>query len=239
MLSSIDIIVPVFNEELGIDDFYRRVANAGFASSLVFIDNASTDGTVRRIQQYADVRIIRHATNLGYGASIRDGIAATCADFVVVIDADLEYPPEAIAQLVGALQHHAVVYASRFLGGTPAGMPRVRRIGNRIITGIFNLLFGQRTTDLYTGMKGLRRETLQDLDLKQNGFEHVLELSAQLANRGHRIHEIPVTYTPRVVGVSKMRHIPETAKYCWFVLRYRCQFLGSRRFLRRFAPWAS
>ena len=70
-------------------------------------------------------------------------------------------------------------------------------------------------------MKGIRRDALRGLELEQNGFEHVLELSARLAMAGHRIHEIPVVYTPRSQGVSKMRHIPETLKYVWLVARYR------------------
>jgi glycosyltransferase involved in cell wall biosynthesis len=227
MAALVDIIVPVYNEEAGIDEFYRRMTLAGYGTCLIVVDNASTDRTVERLQRYPGVRLIRHDSNMGYGASIRDGIARSSADAIVVIDADLEYPPEAIPELLAALKHHSVVYASRFLGGRPGGMPLFRRAGNRAISGIFNLLFGQRTTDLYTGMKGIRRDALRGIELQQNGFEHVLELSARLAVAGHRIHEIPVTYTPRAVGVSKMQHIPETLKYLWLVARYRLQL--SRR----------
>lgn len=235
MYRAVDIVVPVYNEESCVDDFYARVAACGFASALIFVDNGSTDGTVSRLQRYPDVRIIRHAINLGYGASIRDGIAASTADCVVVIDADLEYPPEAIHEIVAGLAKHPVILTSRFLNGRPDGMPLLRRLGNRALSGIFNLLFRQQVTDLYTGMKGLRRDVLADLDLRQDGFEHVVELSAQLAIAGHRIHEIPVTYTPRSKGVSKMKHVPETLKYLWLVARYRVESLFVRRRLRRVA----
>ncbi|HYN06276.1 MAG TPA: glycosyltransferase family 2 protein [Vicinamibacterales bacterium] len=227
MQPSVDVVVPVFNEEANVDEFYRRLSQAGYATSLIVVDNASTDRTVERLQRYPGVRLIRHESNLGYGASIRDGIAACQGNVVVIIDADLEYPPEAIPDLLVALEHHSAVYASRFLSGQPGGMPFLRRLGNGAISSIFNVLFRQRTTDLYTGMKGIRRDALRGLVLEQNGFEHVLELSARLAMAGHRIHEIPVTYVPRAVGVSKMRHIPETLKYLWLVARYRLQW--SRR----------
>jgi GT2 family glycosyltransferase len=197
------------------------MTQVGYADSLIFVDNASTDRTVERLQKHPNVRIVRHDSNLGYGASIRDGIAASDARAIVVIDADLEYPPEAIPEMLSALESHPVVYASRFLAGSPGGMPLFRRLGNRAISGIFNLLFGQQTTDLYTGMKAIRRDALRGVELQQNGFEHVLELSARLAVAGHHIHEIPVVYTPRALGVSKMRHIPETLKYLWLVARYR------------------
>src|SRR5687767_1215961 len=127
MRTAIDVIVPVYNEEACIDEFYRRVSQAGYGSSLIVVDNASTDRTVERLQRYPDVRLIRHESNLGYGASIRDGLALSQAEVVVIIDADLEYPPEAISDLVAALKHHSVVYASRFLAGRPGAMPFIRR----------------------------------------------------------------------------------------------------------------
>src|SRR5262249_1612571 len=96
-----DIVVPVLNEEAGIDEFHDRVARLGYADALLFVDNASTDGTVSRIERRGS-RLIRHARNEGYGASIRDGIAASDGELVVIADADLEYPPEAIPVIVHA-----------------------------------------------------------------------------------------------------------------------------------------
>lgn len=236
MAGSLDIVVPVFNEEACVGEFYERVAKLGYADSLVFVDNASTDRTVALIEQFPGARLIRHTRNEGYGASLRDGMLASNAERVVIIDADLEYPPEAIPEMLRSLDHHSVVYGSRFLGEKPPDMPLFRRIGNRVISTAFNLLFRQRTTDFYTGMKALRREAINGLALVQTGFEHVVELGAQLARTGHRIHEIPVVYTPRSRGASKMRHIPETLKYVWFVQRYWFQYVLLRRPVRPVTP---
>jgi len=208
----IDIVVPVYNEQASIDEFYERVARLGLASHLLFVDNASTDGTVAAIERHPDVRLIRHATNEGYGASIRDGITASEAEYIVVIDADLEYPPESIPALLQALEAHPVVFGSRFLGPQPPAMSLLRRLGNRWASGLFNVLFGQRTTDLYTGMKGLRRSRVPLSLLRCDGFEHCVELAAVIARAGHRIHEIPVEYRPRQKGRSKMRHVREGLK---------------------------
>jgi glycosyltransferase involved in cell wall biosynthesis len=166
-------------------------------------------------------RLIRHSRNRGYGASIRDGFAAGTATKVLIIDADLEYPPEAIPEFVAALDEYPVVYGSRFLRGRPSGMPPFRRIGNRAVSTLFNRLFHQKTTDFYTGMKALRQDALEALDLKLDGFEHVVEMGAQLSRAGFQIREIPVDYTPRSRGVSKMKHLPEMLKYLWYVTRYR------------------
>lgn len=219
-LIDLDIIVPVHNEADCIAACLRRIAALYPLACVIVVDNGSTDGTIECVARFPDVRLIRHETNLGYGASIRDGLRASTAASVVIIDADLEYPPEAIPALRSALDAHAVVYGSRFLGRVPP-MPLFRRWGNRMVSGVFNRLFAQRTTDLYTGMKGLRREAVRSLTLRRTGFDHVAEMAVQLAEAGFRIHEIPVEYTPRSAGRSKMRHLPEALNFAWLMISAR------------------
>ena len=223
---SLDIIVPVYNEAGSIDEFVARMRRLGYADALLFVDNASTDGTVEQIRRHG-ARVVQHERNEGYGASIRDGIAATTGELIVVIDADLEYPPEAIPALLDALRRHPVVYASRFLGSRPPDMPVFRRAGNALATRLFNVLYGQRTTDLQTGMKGFRRSSLALGDLRLDGFEHSIELAAMIYLAGHRIHDVAIEYRPRQHGRSKMRHLPEAAKMIACLMRYwwRCVVL--------------
>jgi len=224
----VDIVVPVLNEKDSIAEFYSRVGKTGYGDCLIFVDNASSDGTAEWISAQPSIRLIRHRRNQGYGASIRDGIAASRSGKVVIMDADLEYPPEVIPELLATLEDHPVVYGSRFLSGSPPEMPRMRLIGNRIISAVFNFLFRQHTTDFYTGIKGLTREAVDCLDLRRDGFEQVVEMGAKLSHAGYTIHEIPVAYRLRSHGASKMRHLPETLKYLWYVSIYRLG-LGSRR----------
>jgi glycosyltransferase involved in cell wall biosynthesis len=218
MPAGVDIVVPVLNEAANIDEFHARVERLGLADSLIFIDNGSTDGTLDRLAAYPHVRVIRHATNLGYGASLCDGIAAGSGKRVVIIDADLEYPPEA---LLAALEHSPVVYCSRFCGGQAVAMARARRLGNVLLSRGYNLLFRQRITDLYTGMKGLRRNALDLGAMRRAGFEHCVEIAALIAQSGLRIDEIPVEYRPRRHGRSKMRHVRETLKLLFYLALYR------------------
>lgn len=217
-LPSVDIVVPVYNEEASIWRFIDRVTAIGLRQALLFVDNGSSDGTVERIASYPCVRLIRHPHNMGYGASIRDGLRATTARHIVIIDADLEYPPEAIPQLVSALDRHPVVYGSRFADPALSEAPWIRRHGNGVITQAFNLLFGQQLTDLYTGMKAIRRDVLDALSLQCDGFSHVAEMAVDLARAGYRIAEVPVAYAPRAQGTSKMRHVRETIRGCSFIV---------------------
>jgi glycosyltransferase involved in cell wall biosynthesis len=238
MSHDVDIVVPVLNEQAGIDEFYRRIDRLGYARSLIFVDNGSMDGTLERLACYPNVRVVRHATNEGYGASVRDGFQAGAGRLVVVIDADLEYPPERIPELLEALDVYPVVYCSRFLGPSPPRMPFSRRLGNRLVSTMYNLLFRQRTTDLYTGMKGLRRADLDLSVLQQNGFEHGAEIGVLIALAGHRIQEVAVEYVPRRHGTSKMRHVPEVLKLVYYIGAYwlRCRVFGQP--LSRKAAWS-
>lgn len=216
----LDVIVPVHNEEPCLDELYARMRALGLASTLIFVDNASTDGTVARIETFPEVRLIRHAVDEGYGTSVRHAIEATNRELIIIIDADLEYPPEAIPAMVAALEEHAIVYSSRFLNGRPPGISPLRWFGNRFMTSIHNLLFNERATDLYTGMKGMRRAAFPLHLLRCNGFENAVELAGITAVSGHKMFEIPIDYRLRSGGSSKMRHVPVAYRMLRFQFRF-------------------
>lgn len=233
----VDIIVPVYNERDNLPPLLERLRALPGSSSfhLVFVDNASTDGSAEFLAGIPDVTLVRHPRNLGYGASLRSGMAAAKTDRWVLIDADGEYPPECIPQLLQKLADHNVVYASRLLGkksARQAGMPLFKCLGNHMISAAYNLLFGQNTTDLYTGCKALRRQCMRNINLQRDGFEQVLEMAAHLAVRGYHIREVAVDFVPRSHGRSKMLHLSESLKYVFWLLFYRLYFLRSREAAR-------
>lgn len=228
----VDIIVPVFNERDNLPELLTRLRALPDYERfhLIFVDNASTDGSVEFIQSVANASVILHTHNRGYGASLRSGIAAARTEQIVIIDADCEYPPECIPALLCALVDHNVVYASRLQGKSTAreaGMLPLKWWGNRIISTAYNILFTQHTTDLYTGCKALRRSCLNNIQLQRDGFEQVLELAAKLAACGYRIAEVPVDFSPRARGQSKMAHLSETLKYFFWLVFYRLQLSPS------------
>lgn len=225
-----DIIVPIYNERDNLPQLLARLrALPDFVSfNLIFVDNASSDGSVEFIEKIPDATLIRHPRNLGYGASLRSGMAAARTGKIVIIDADCEYPPECIPLLLQVLSENNVVYASRLLGKSSAqqaGMSGLKWWGNRMISAAYNILFSQHITDLYTGCKALRRECLRGIDLQRDGFEQVLELAAKLAARGYLIREVAVNFSPRSQGKSKMSHFSETLKYFFWLIFYRMQLL--------------
>jgi len=218
-----DIIVPVFNEADGLRRFHERITATGVEANLVFIDNASTDNSVEIIKSFPNVTLIEHETNEGYGGSLIDGMSQTTGSRIVIIDADCEFPPECVPELTASLDQNDVTYASRLLGkktAAEANMPFLKMFGNKFISSLFNVLFRQKTTDLYTGCKAMRRDCVADMAFEYKGYEHVLELGAKLAHRGYAIREIPVDFQARVTGTSKMKHVSETAKFMFLIFAF-------------------
>ncbi|MBE0429826.1 MAG: glycosyltransferase family 2 protein [Thermoleophilia bacterium] len=220
-IPKVDIVVPVLNEIETLPGFLERIDALKLSPNLIVVDNGSTDGTLEFLASWGEITVIAHGENLGYGQSLIDGLMASTADGVIIIDADCEYPPEAIPAILDALADHDLVYASRFLDGAGIDMSRSRVWGNRFLTFLFNLLYHQRLTDLYTGMKGMRRQVLDTLTFERSGFEHVVELAAKASRHGFRIIEIPVEYAPRQSGRSKMRHVPEFFKAVYCLMNFR------------------
>jgi len=219
--AAVDVVIPIYNEEENVPELLRRLRAASPHARLLFVDNASTDRTCELLARESDVTLIRHAENLGYGRSLVDGVRAGSGEKVIMIDADLEYLPEDVPAIVEALEREGAVYGSRFLGPDEGRMGWQRHAGNRIVTGLFNLFFGQSITDVYTGIRGFRREVLDPDTYRRPGFDFILELSAVTARRGTPIREVAAGYNPRKRGVSEMNHLREFVKFLYLVVYHR------------------
>lgn len=226
MTTKIAVIVPVYNEEKSIAHFYRRIRAIPLDIKLIFVDNASTDDTLSILESLEDIILIKHEKNEGYGASICDGIKNSTEEIIAIIDVDCEYPPESLPEMIRQLEHHDVVYASRFLDPNHPKMPLLKKLGNALISSLYNVLFRQNTTDLYTGCKVLKRSAMERFSLDKKGFEHVLELAVKLALQGMTIKDVYVQFVPRQTDQSKMRHLQETAKSIFFMGYY---FINQRK----------
>jgi glycosyltransferase involved in cell wall biosynthesis len=225
----VDVIIPVLNEMDALPLFWERFTQLPCFNrcKVTFVDNASTDGSIEFLRKLEDIQLIEHVHNEGYGASVLHGLRMTSNPYVVIVDADCEYPPEIIPVLLQAVCNNDVVYASRLAGkknNQQAGMPWLKMKGNQMISGLFNVLFQQACTDLYTGCKALRRSTLNNMSLNRTGFEHVLEMAVMFSSSGYHIAEVPIDYSSRVGGKSKMSHIIETIKFIYWLLSYRWIF---------------
>ena len=220
----LSVIIPVFNERATVLELLRRVAAVDLDKEVVVVDDGSTDGTRELLTGLGDggPTLVLHAANQGKGAAIRTGLQHVSGDFVLVQDADLEYDPADYRRLLRTQEERGAdaVYGSRFARGRPE-MTLSHRIGNRLLTGITNALFGSSLTDMETCYKLIRRRVLADIDITADGFSVEPEITAKLLRRGIAIHEVAVGYVGRSFAEGKKISWRDFLSAVWTLLRLR------------------
>ena len=198
----VSIILPTLNEEATvgkvIDEIQQQaLAQKGYDVSILVVDGNSQDMT-REIakEKGADVII---EPGKGKGRAMQTAFQAADADFVFMVDADYTYPATYIPEMLDLLQDGSnVVIGSRLKGKIEKGaMGRLNIIGNHLLTLMANTLYRGKTSDLCTGLWGLRREILKDLKLSANGFDFEADLFIQISSRGNYITHVPIIYRRR------------------------------------------
>ncbi len=193
----LSVLMPVYNEQETLEKTVRRVAAIPLDLEIVVVDDCSKDRTWEILQSLDIPGIVRlrHDVNKGKGAAIRTALANATADWVIIQDADLEYDPGDFPKLVQPILEGraTVVYGARDLSGQ---LP-LMRFGNQFLTGLTNLLYGSKLTDMETCYKLLPRTLALDLKLECNRFDMEPEITAKVLRRGYTIHEVPISYVPR------------------------------------------
>ncbi len=204
----LSVVMPCYNEAATIDEIVSRVLASRFTGELVVVDDASTDGTRRRLSQFDDprVRVLLQPTNRGKGAAVRRGFAEASREFVVIQDADLEYDPGDWDALLAPLARGDadVVYGTRMQEGSSCRVPYFwHMVCNRMLTLLSNMLTGVCLTDVATCYKAFRLEVVRSLELRENRFGIDTEITAKVAAGGWRIWETGVSYTSRNYAEGK------------------------------------
>jgi glycosyltransferase involved in cell wall biosynthesis len=214
MMNDLSIIIPVFNESKTIDASLSRLLETPYFKQLriefIVVDDGSTDDTVEVIKKskFWDHELFQfffHKKNKGKASAIRTALPHLRSKYTIIQDGDLEYHPEDI----GVLFDHAkkeglsAVYGSRNL------LEKNKRggffffWGGRFLTSVTNILYSQSLTDMPTCYKLIKTELLQSLPLRSKRFEFCPEVTARIAQKGIRIEELPIQYSPRSKNEGK------------------------------------
>jgi len=227
-MSKLSIVIPVFNEAKTIERVLDRI-NESVANfhEIIIIDDASVDRTAELIKKRADadprIRVLRHLQNSGKTAALRTGFAEITGDVVVIQDADLEYDPADIPDLVAPIlqDHGDVSLGSRFMVKRAGRVLYYRHyLANKFLTFLNNVLTDLNCTDVETGYKAMRAEIAKRLIIESSGFGFEVEFVAKCKKAGYRLFEVPINYFGRTYEEGKKITFLDGLAAIYFILKF-------------------
>lgn len=209
----LSIVVPVYNEEKTILQIIEKVKKVNFPieNEIIIVDDGSYDSTREKLKKIKGAKVILHEKNQGKGSAVKTGIKNSTGDYIIIQDADLEYNPNQIKDLLKPIleKKAEVVYGTR-LKRFPDLMHEERTpqflvhyFGNRFLSLVTSALYGQWITDMETCYKLFPKGALGGVKLNAKGFEFEPEITAKLLKKGFKIFEIPIYTNPRGYNEGK------------------------------------
>jgi glycosyltransferase involved in cell wall biosynthesis len=240
----LSIIIPVYNEERLVGELLSKVVDLqldeGVGMEIIVVDDGSSDATAQSVENFiaahahANCHLLRHEKNRGKGAAVRTGMEAAKGDLMIIQDADLEYDPEDIREVIRPVLHgeSMVCYGSRILKEKALGRSGIcgvfrgkhpdsyllAYIGGVSITRWINVLSGANLTDEPTCYKCFRREALDGITLNHDDFAWEPEVTMKILRQGHHIIEVPISYHPRKREEGKKINWKDGVKALWVAL---------------------
>ena len=245
---TLTIIIPCYNERDTILNLLQRVRRLPIDKSILVIDNASTDGTTELLRSMCSEEgavecgrlcnssvgssarqlegdgftLILQPVNRGKGTSIRLGVALATGKYLICQDADLEYDPGDIVQLLEHAERTgaAAVFGSRLLGRRWVDFGAFQ-VGRTVLTACFRILYRSKVTDVATCYKLMRTEVARSLHLEASGFDLDFEIPAKLEKLRWTIEERAVSYRPRGRDQGKKIRWYDGLTALWTLCRIR------------------
>ncbi len=202
----VSVVIPAFNEAQHVADEVRRVADtlshSGWEYEIIVVDDGSRDGTAEAAAT-TGARVLRRASNQGYGAALKLGISHARYPWILITDADGTYPVEAIPELLEKAAANDMVVGARI--GQTVKVPLVRRPAIRFLGKLASYLAGERLPDLNSGLRLMRKSLVERYrHLLPQGFSFTTTITLASSCNGHAVHYVPINYHARL-GNSKIR----------------------------------
>ena len=235
----LSVVIPAYSEEATLTDVVDRVLAVPSVREIVIVDDGSRDRTGVIADglalQHSEIKVAHHAQNRGKTEALKTAFALTEGEIVIVQDADLEYDPgeieEVIAPILTGLAD--VVYGSRFLVRKAARVVYFYHyLANRGLTFLSNLFTNVNMTDVETGYKAFRGEIIRNMIITSSGFGFEIEVTAKIAKLKCPIYEVPISYHGRTYNEGKKIGFADGLAAAWYILKFNL-FCGLKRSFKR------
>lgn len=224
----LSVVIPVYNEEKTIKAVIDQIKKSKVEDiEIVVVDDKSTDNTRKILSKlYKEKQIdklILKKENAGKGSALKIGFKSAKGAMIIVQDADLEYHPKEYEKLVQPIEDGLadVVYGSRFIGSEAHRVVYFWHfLANNLLTLLSNIFTNLNLTDMETGYKLFRSETLKQIDLEENSFGIEPEITAKVAKMKARIYEVGISYHGRTYEEGKKIGLKDAFRAIWAIFKY-------------------
>jgi glycosyltransferase involved in cell wall biosynthesis len=225
--SDVSIVIPAFNEGDAIAAVVASLAAAGAWREIIVVDDGSQDDTGARACA-AGATVVRHPYNKGNGAAVKSGIRRAAGDYVLIVDADGQHPPEDARRIAARLGEYDLVVGAR---SRATQATHSRRFGNGALNSLASYLTGREIPDLTSGFRGARTAHLREfLHLLPNGFSTPTTTTMAFIKAGYSVAFEPIEAEQRL-GKSKIRLARDGAKFFLILLKMITIFSPLRVFV--------
>lgn len=227
MSDCLSIVIPAYNEENTLVAVTQSVLGVPGVLEVVIVDDCSTDRTgevaCELARLHPRVKIARHERNKGKTEALKTGFQHTTGEIVLVQDADLEYDPQDIPEVIAPIikGYADVVYGSRFLVRRAARVLYFYHyLANKGLTFLSNLFTNINLTDVETGYKAFRGDIIRNMTINSSGFGFEIEVTAKVAKLKCAVYEVPISYHGRTYEEGKKIGVKDGIAAFWYVIRF-------------------
>lgn len=224
-MRSISVVIPVLNEEKSLTPLIQRLTHALEKETyeLVFIDDHSTDNTIKVLKHFAKkypISIYEKQGKKGKAHSLLEGFSYTKYDTLCMIDADLQYPPESIPLMLEKIDNGAdIVVASR--------EEQEVSIGRKFVSGMYRFFFGKMLhgfdCDVQSGLKVFKKETLIRFPINPSPWTFDLEFLIKARDAGYKIENQDIVFAKRADGKAKINVLRASFEIGWSAIKLKYQ----------------
>ena len=207
----LSIIIPVYNEEKTVIEILKKIKDNQsnlFKYEIIVIDDGSTDQTRKLLESNKNLydKLLVNESNKGKGFSIKKGISNASGTHIIFQDADLEYNPADYNKFEKIFVDFDAdgIIGSRFVYSNYTRSHNIlNKIGNTILTFVFNLLYNTTFTDIYSCYFAFKKSLLNVEELRTKGFEQHAEILCKVIKKGNKFYEVPISYNGRNTSEGK------------------------------------
>ncbi len=225
----LSIIVPAYNEQNTIVHILEKVNkqnNKDCNLEVIVIDDNSTDSTKELLENNPSLytKFISLEKNLGKGGAVKAGLKFASGSHVLFQDADLEYNPEEYEKIIKIIKNFDadLVIGSRFLSPEYTRVHYFfHKLGNKFITGLFNLIYNTTFTDIYSCYLCFKKDLINPAKLKSNGWSQQAEILATVVSNSKVFYEVPISYSGRTFEEGKKIKARHAFSVVYMILKKR------------------